>query len=220
MRLLLVRHGETLGNVERRLQGADDPLTERGRRQAREISAHLSRRTDIVALYTSPFVRALETAQSIGEALRLKPLSRDRLAEVDVGRASGYRFEEWAEQFPEEAEKFQTQGMDYAWPEGESGHDVSARSAAELDRILAEHREASDAVVVVSHGGTLAWIISHLLGEPGDEWPHEHMRLENCSITEADVPKDGPATFLYTNEIGHLSPSPDAEVATGDEEIA
>jgi probable phosphoglycerate mutase len=220
MRLLLVRHGETLGNVERKLQGADDPLTERGRRQAHEISAHLSGREDIMALYTSPFARAVETAQAIGEALRLDPVSRDGLAEVDVGRASGYRFEEWAELFPEEAEKFQTQGMDYAWPEGESGHDVSARAAAELNSILADHRDASDTVVVVSHGGTLAWIISHLLQEPGDEWPHEHMRLENCSITEVDVQEDGPASFLYTNEIGHLSPSPDAEAATGDEEIA
>lgn len=220
MRLLLVRHGETLGNVERKLQGAEDPLTERGRQQAREISAHLSGRRDIVALYTSPFVRAFETAQAIGEALRLEPVSRDGLAEADVGLASGYGFEEWAEQFPEEAEKFRTQGMDYAWPEGESGHDVSARAAAELDRILAEHPEASDVVVVVSHGGTLAWIISHLLGEPGDEWPHKHMRLDNCSITEVDVQGDGPASFLYTNEIGHLSPSPDARAATGDEEIA
>lgn len=215
-----MRHGETLGNVERRLQGADDPLTERGRRQARELAANLSGRRDIVALYASPFARALETARAIGGALGMEPEVREGLAEVNVGQASGHRFEEWAGQFPEEAEKFRTQGMDYTWPGGESGHDISARAATELDLILSENRNAQDAVVVVSHGGTLAWIISHLLQEPGDEWPHEHMRLDNCSITEAEVPEDGLASFLYTNEIGHLSPSPDAEAATGDEEIA
>ena len=220
MRLLLVRHGETPGNVERRLQGADDPLTERGRWQARELAEHLSGRGDVVALYTSPFARAFETARAVGGALRMEPTVREALAEVNVGRASGYRFEEWAEQFPEEAEKFRAQGMDYAWPDGESGHDVSARAAAGLDSILAEHRAAQEAVILVSHGGTLAWIISHLLGEPGDEWPHEHMRLENCSITEVEVPGNGPASFLYTNEIGHLTPSPDAEAATGSEDIA
>lgn len=215
MRLLLVRHGETAGNVERRLQGAEDPLTERGRLQARELAAHLSGREDVVALYASPYPRAYETAWAIGGALGMEPMLRDGLAEVDVGWAAGYRFEEWAERFPEEMDKFRTQGMDYAWPGGESGHDISARAAAELDHIVAEHRGEPGAVVVVSHGGTLAWIISRLLQEPGDEWPDEHMRLDNCSITEAEVPDDGQASFLYTNEIGHLSPSPDAEAATG-----
>ena len=80
MQLLLVRHGETVGNVERRLQGVDDPLTERGRRQARDIAAHLAARGDVRSLYTSPLPRALETARTIGEAVRLAPVPRAALA--------------------------------------------------------------------------------------------------------------------------------------------
>ena len=215
MRLILVRHGETRGNVLRMLQGAEDPLTERGRRQAEELASHLAGREDVRALYTSPYPRALETARAIGCALGLEPVQRAGLAEVDVGEAAGWRFEEWAEAFPGEAEKFRVGGLDYAWPKGESGRDVAARTAAELDRVLDAHRTEGGAVVIVSHGGALAWVISRLLREPGDEWPFDHARLENCSITEAEVLDGAPANFLYKNDVAHLSPDPDEEAATG-----
>lgn len=212
---MLVRHGETEGNVSRRLQGADDPLTQRGRRQARELAAHLSGRRDIRALYASPLPRALDTARAIGTAIGLDPVQRQGLAEIDVGLAAGYRFEEWIEKFPEESASFREQGVGYAWPGGESGVELAARTAAEVDSILEEHGQEEGAVVLVSHGGALAWIISRLLGEPEDAWPEQHFNLDNCSVTEAEIPAEGPATFLYTNEIGHLSPDPDAEAATG-----
>jgi broad specificity phosphatase PhoE len=217
LRLLLVRHGETEGNVSRRLQGADDPLTERGRRQAKEIAAHLSGRDDVVALYASPYRRAFDTARAIGDAIGVEPEPRPALAELDVGEAAGYRFEAWVEAFPEEAERFRTEGADYSWPGGESGLDLSARTGAEIDGILRAHGGEDGAVVIVSHGGALAWIIAHLLEEPDGEWPHSYTRLDNCSITEAEIPAEGsgPARFLYTNEVGHLSPDPDEEAATG-----
>jgi broad specificity phosphatase PhoE len=217
LRLLLVRHGETEGNVSRRLQGPDDPLTERGRRQARELAAHLSGRDDVVALYASPYRRAFETARTIGGALGMEPEPRSALAELDVGKAAGYRFEAWVEAFPEEAARFRSEGVDYRWPGGESGLDLSARTEGEMESILGVHGGEPGSVVVVSHGGTLAWIIAHLLQEPDGEWPHSYTRLDNCSVTEAEIPSDGagPAMFLYTNGVGHLSPDPDEEAATG-----
>ena len=221
MRLLLVRHGETEGNLRRRLQGADDPLTERGRRQAGEIAAHISGRCDVVALYASPYRRAFDTARAIGDALGVEPELRAALAELDVGDAAGYRFEAWVEEFPEEAERFRQEGVDYRWPGGESGLDLSARTEEEIGRILEAHRREAGSVVVVSHGGALAWIIAHLLGEPDGEWPHSYTRLDNCSVTEAEIPPNGtgPAKFLYTNEVGHLSPDPDEEAATGHDPV-
>jgi len=221
LRLILVRHGETEGNVRRRLQGSEDPLTERGRRQAGEIAAHLSGREDVVALYASPYRRAFDTARAIGDALGVEPEPRPALAELDVGDAAGYRFEAWVEEFPEEAERFRLEGVDYSWPGGESGLDLSARTEREIDHILGAHRREADSVVIVSHGGALAWIIAHLLGEPDGEWPHSYTRLDNCSITEAEIPPNGtgPTKFFYTNEVGHLSPDPDEEVATGEDPV-
>lgn len=219
MKLLLVRHGETEGNVRRLLQGLDDPLTERGRRQAQEIAALLSRRDDVVALYASPLVRTVQTAEAISAGVGLEPALREGLAELNVGDAEGFGYEEWAERFPEQAERFRSEGLDFVWPGGESGRQLGRRVAAEVDRILGDHRDDAGAVVIVSHGGALGWMLAHLLSEPDDEWPSDHLGLENCSLTEVSVPEDGDGqvTVICKNDIGHLSPDPDAEAAMGHE---
>lgn len=220
MKLLLVRHGETDGNVERRLQGPDDPLTERGRRQARELATHLAGRADIVALYASPLARAWETAGAIGGELGIDPVPRPGLAEIDIGDAAGLTFDEWAERHPDQAKRFGDDGLEFRWPGGESGRDVAVRTAAEIEDVLETHRRETGAVVLVSHGGALAWILSHLLGESDDKWPSDHMLLENCSVTEAFIPEDGrgAVAFVCRNDVGHLTPDPDAEAAVGDKD--
>ena len=68
MRLLFVRHGQTVGNILRQLQDDHDPLTELGRRQAYEVAAHLATLETAEALYCSPLPRALDTATTIGAA--------------------------------------------------------------------------------------------------------------------------------------------------------
>lgn len=214
MRLLLARHGQTTGNKDRRLQGAEDPLTSLGRRQAGELASHLAGRGDVTALYASPYVRARETARAVGRALGLEPVLRPGLAELNVGDAAGYRFDDWAAQFPEESERFRTGGVDYRWPGGESGRQLGERTACEVDHILREHGEDEGSVVVVSHGGALAWMLVYLLGESGDRWPSEHLNLDNCSITEVRVSHNSsPAVLLRRNQTGHLTPDPDAEPA-------
>lgn len=226
MRLLLARHGQTTGNKDRRLQGSDDPLTPLGRRQAQELASHLARRGDVAALYASPYVRARETARAVGEALGLEPALRSGLAELNVGDAAGYRFDDWAAKFPEEVERFRAGGVDYQWPGGESGRQLGERTAREMDRIVEDHHGDEGSIVVVSHGGALAWMLVHLLREPGDRWPSEHLNLDNCSITEVEVNHgDSPAVILSRNETGHLTPepdpdvepAPDAEAATGED---
>ena len=224
VKLLLLRHGQTTGNVDRRLQGSEDPLTLLGQRQARELASYLAGRGDVVALYASPYVRALETARAVGEAVGMDPVLRSDLAELDVGEAAGYRFDDWVEKFPQEAERFRSGGVEYAWPGGESGQQLSSRVSREMDHIIGKHRGEEGAVVVVSHGGALAWMLVHLLREPVDEWPSEYLHIANCSVTEVEVRDDGsPVTVVLRNETGHLSPEPDrepdpdAEAATGED---
>src|SRR5581483_12433051 len=83
--LLLVRHGETDWNSERRWQGhADEPLNETGRAQAREVADELADRS-IDAVYSSDLSRARETAEIIAARLGLSVTTDARLGEVDVG---------------------------------------------------------------------------------------------------------------------------------------
>ncbi len=212
MRLLLVRHGESLGNVTRVMQGRDDPLTDRGRRQAREVAAYLRERGDIRFIYASPLARAFETSQIIGHAVGVEPQPRENLAEINVGSAAGHSFQDWATSFPEEAARFRTEGVDYAFPGGETARHLGERVAGEIARITADHHDEPGSVVVVSHGGALAWILAHLLDEPRDTWPT--YEFHNCSLTEATI-DGGKATLVCRNEIGHLQPEPEEQVATG-----
>ena len=212
MRLLLVRHGESIGNITQLLQWRDEPLTERGRRQAREIAAYLAARGDVRALYTSPLARAVETGRVIGAAVGIEPELRDGLAEIDVGDAAGWTFEAWSARFPDEARRYHSEGIDYAFPGGESGRQLGVRTAAEIDRIIAAHDGNEGAIVVVSHGGALGWILAYLLQESRDPWPRH--QFDNCSITEVTIDAQQ-VTVVCRNEVGHLSPEPAEEVATG-----
>ncbi len=214
MQLLLVRHGESVGNVSRRLQTREDPLTERGRRQAREIATALAERTDLRALYASPLARAFETAQIIGAAIGITPIPLGGLAEINVGEAAGMTFDEWVARDPEGAARFQADGPSFIWPGGESGLQLAARVATEIDGIISAHRLERGAVVVISHGGALGWMIDHLLREPRDRWPQH--QLHNCSLTEITIDPDEQAvSFVCNNAISHLSPEPEEEVALG-----
>lgn len=214
MQLLLVRHGESTGNVTRQLQKHDEPLTERGRRQASELATFLADRPDMRVVYTSPLNRAVETATIIGAAIGLRPIALPGLAEIDVGKAAGFTFDEWSERDPESVRRWREEGIDYVWPGGESGRQLAARTAAEIDRVVSTHRLDRGAVVVVSHGGALAWIIAHLLREPRDRWPTH--QLLNCSLTEITIEADEQAvSFLCHNDTSHLSPEPEEEAALG-----
>jgi broad specificity phosphatase PhoE len=193
------------------MQGRDDPLTERGRRQAREVAARLRERGDVGTVYASPLARAFETSQIIGVVLGVAPQPRENLAEINVGGAAGYSFEDWAKSFPEEAVRFRTEGVDYAFPGGESARHLGQRVAGEIARIAAGHRDDPRSVVVVSHGGALAWIMAYLLDEPRDTWPS--YEFHNCSLTEATIEGDK-LTLVCRDEIGHLQPEPEEQVAT------
>ncbi len=215
MRLLMVRHGESAGNVTQVLQARDDALTERGRRQARQIAAHLATRDDLIAMYTSPLARAFETSQIIGAAVGLTPQPEEDLAEIDVGNATGLTFKEWTLRFPEEAERYHRQGSAYTFPGGESGLQLGVRTAAVIDRLIAQHKHEPGTIVVVSHGGALAWIVAHLQDEATETWP-PHL-FDNCSITEIaiDPESERVSEIVCQNEVGHLATNADEEVATG-----
>ncbi len=94
MRLLLIRHAESTGNRQGRLQGrADFPLTERGRRQAQELATVLSR-LPVAVVCSSPIRRALNTAEAVAGPLGLKVEVQAALQEYDFGELSGLTWPE------------------------------------------------------------------------------------------------------------------------------
>jgi broad specificity phosphatase PhoE len=87
--LLLVRHGETDWNAEGRLQGhTDRPLSDLGRRQARQLAGELASE-ELDAIYSSDLARARETAEIVGERLGLPVVLDPDLREKDWGTWEG-----------------------------------------------------------------------------------------------------------------------------------
>lgn len=204
MRLLLIRHGQTRGNINNHLQGDDDPLTDLGRLQAQITGRHLAENDAITHLYASHMARAYETASIIGNAIRHEPMIERGLAELNIGVAAGTPFASWAESNPHHLDQLQdpVTRMDFLWEGGESGHQFRDRVFSAWDHIVNEHVGSEDVVAVVSHGGALAWIAAKIQGLPTNTWPKDSFR--NLSISEIDIDHSGEPTVIEWNRTTHL----------------
>ena len=99
MILYFVRHGETDWNVKKKIQGKTDvPLNETGKQQAKELADMLLDRKkegtlQVVRAYTSPQLRAAQTAQEAAIALDIPCIAADGLREMDMGDWEGRSWE-------------------------------------------------------------------------------------------------------------------------------
>jgi len=185
LHLMLVRHGETEWNAQRRYQGQSDvPLSEVGRRQAELIADRISGHP-IDAVYASDLKRAWETAQIIVEKSGLEIVAEPRLRELKFGILEGLTFDEALEQYPE---------MITAWledfnkpPDGAETIDVFiTRIVSLLEDLKQKHDEQT--VLLVAHGGPLSEILRVVLGLSREKrW---YLELENSSLSEVLIAED------------------------------
>ena len=150
MRLLLVRHGETASNIERKLDTAmpGPPLTELGHKQARELADTLGAE-DLVAVYASIGLRAQQTAQPTAERFGLPVQVLEGIEEIQVGSLEGRNDTEAYQTYLQTVIRWAEGALDVAFPGGgESGQQV-------LDRFLGaiESIRQDGTVMVVTHGG-------------------------------------------------------------------
>lgn len=184
--ILLVRHGETDWNRERRWQGhADRPLNETGREQARALAEQLAADPP-AAIYSSDLARARETAQIVADRLGLPVALDRRLREVDVGEWSGMTAAEVELSYPDGMRRRLAGGT--GWEGGERYEEMAERVVAALHEIAAAE---SGSVLVVSHGGAMraAWLAC---GGDGAERPQvrncelHRLLVEGCSMRRID----------------------------------
>lgn len=168
-RILLVRHGETDWNSERRWQGQTDrPLNERGREQALRLADELASEP-IDAVYSSDLIRAHETARIIAERLGLGVTAVPGLRERRFGSWEGMRDEEVAHHFP---------GVQSA-PDAEEREEMASRVLESIGAIAQTH--PGQTVLVVAHGGPIRAVLRHFTHPRGDE------PVQNCAVLELDL---------------------------------
>ena len=171
--IVLVRHGETDWNRERRFQGhADVPLNEDGRTQVAALAEELAGER-FAAAYTSPLRRAAESAEILA-ALGLVVQPSDALMEVDVGSWSGLTIREVEERFPEGFKRWIDWKVE-GWEDGEQYEDFSRRVVGGLLEIAARH--PGEHVLAVTHGGPMRTALAAAAGlSPGEVSRPEHHR--------------------------------------------
>jgi glucosyl-3-phosphoglycerate phosphatase len=165
-RLIVVRHGESLWNAERRLQGHDGAgLSDRGRAQARLSAAWVAAVHPDAHLVTSDLERAVETAEAFSVALGRPAARAHELRDRDLGAWSGKAFADLQREEPDRLARWRA-GADI-FPEvgGESNADLVARWSTTV-RSLLEALGERGVLVVVSHGGPIFWGVPDLCGLP------------------------------------------------------
>ena len=163
-RVILLRHGETVWNVEARYQGhLDSPLTARGLAQARALAARLATEK-FSTLYSSDSGRARRTAEIIAAQTRHEIRTDAGLRERHHGSFQGRTYAEAKAGSPEDYRQLKSGGADYAPPGGESNRALTTRITAALASIAAQH--VGETIVVVTHGGVLSALFRHVIGLP------------------------------------------------------
>jgi broad specificity phosphatase PhoE len=161
--VLLARHGETDDNAARRFQGhRDPPLNALGRAQALALGEGLAG-AGIRELWSSPLLRAHETATIAGRLLGLRPRLDPRLMEVDVGEWAGRLYEDLATDEPELYAEWRSGSPAFRFPGGESLEEQGERVAAAIEEIAGA---AQLPVLVVCHGGVIREARRVLAGDP------------------------------------------------------
>lgn len=166
-RLILLRHGQSYGNVERRLDtrppGAD--LTDLGREQARDFARARSRPPGL--LVHSIARRAAQTAAEIGSQLQLSAHELDGIHEVQAGELENRNDDDAIAEFNAIYQRWHQGELTVSMPGGESASDVLDRYLPAITdlrlRYLDDHAFADD-IVVVSHGAAIRLIASTLAG--------------------------------------------------------
>lgn len=163
--ITLIRHGESVWNGERRIQGNQDPpLSSRGRRQAALLAArlgvHLPHRP--AALYASPLRRAAETAEIVAAAVSLSVMAEPGLREMALGSWEGRTVPEIRADSPGAYEAWLRDPQACPAPGGERLDAFAARVTAAFERLRGVHPGAD--LILVSHGGPIKALLCHILG--------------------------------------------------------
>lgn len=195
-RLILIRHGETNWNVDRRKQGRNDqPLNEKGAGQAKLTAEHVKAIYDIKKVWSSPLQRCSNTAA----LFNMEVTTSDHLLEIDYGEWEGMLTTDIEEKYasylngsPDETDP----------PGGEMRSNLPVRA----HYWVGESRIADEGgdVVLVGHGGAIKGLLVSLLDLPDQAM--NNLVIDNCSITVVDIDPNPNATnrLVALNHTAHL----------------
>ncbi len=205
LKLWLVRHGQSVWNAQKRIQGVADPeLSEHGLWQVQRLAQRM-RDVPLDALCVSPQRRARQTAEAIA-ALNGAPIHIDeRLKEHGMGMATGKTWEEVLQQWPH-LERIARRGL-AVYPHIPGAESLDERRARVSEVFAAiQDRYPDGSVAVVAHGGIFHTYMNMLFRlDPGTQqvpW----IRFGNASLSLVALSDLGEVVIHFLNSTCHLEP--------------
>jgi len=205
-----VRHGENLANVTGQFSNrrVDLPLTDKGVSQARQVASFLGTQAmGAGPVFSSPLLRAVQTAEIIAAHLGRPIEVLEDLREVDLGDLEGRADADAIAFYWEVLQSWRDGDRSRAFPGGENHLSMSGRIQAALARVT--QAGAGRPSVVAAHAGLLRAGFSHLLLQP---FPMK-IAIANCSVSRLEIDDASRMRFEYVARSDFLSNATDGKGA-------
>lgn len=200
VKLIIVRHCQAQGNLERFFQGRiDTDITPVGRAQIGAVSEMLCAEP-IDVIYTTLLRRARATAEGINVYHDVEIKTDNRLAEIDAGSWEGKYLSEIEKTYPEEFSKWKNDPAAFVAPGGESMKQVYDRTSAAIEDIIRDNNGKT--VCIVSHGCAIKNLMCYLHGldfsQIGD------IPIGTNTAVNVVIINDGSRDIIIENDTDHL----------------
>ncbi len=179
MKAYIIRHAEKEKGdyYNPQLRHQDEPISARGREQAKKLCAFFADKS-ISAILVSGYQRTAQTAACLAQQLNIDPIVDERLNEIDNGFIEGMSDTAIQDRYPDVWKAYTARSADFRFPGGETGEEARHRVAS----LLEEKRRKNGDVVMVCHEGLIRLLACHVLGLPVyDRW---YFHVDYCGIME------------------------------------
>jgi phosphoserine phosphatase len=199
--IIIVRHGECRGNREGLFRGRSDfPLNEVGLYQARELAREL-KTLQPTMIFTSPLLRAIQTAEAIKRECKVEIEEREALNNIELGPWEGKSKDYIAQNYSEQWQVWLNEPEKLIVPGMESLDSVQKRVKRDLDDIIKHHW--GETVIVVSHRAVLKPLIASCLGINSPYFWRIH--LDTASYSTIHYEKKQGFILVQLNQNKHLN---------------
>ena len=182
MKIYFVRHGETFWNKEKKIQGQFNiPLNEYGIELA-YVTADAMKDISFDIVYSSPLLRAKETADILVKDRNLEVYTDSRLVEMSFGEGEGESLPEIHTHPEMKLHNFIHNPGEYIPPiGGETFEELYIRCKSFIDEVILPAEDKYDTMLIVGHGALIRGFIHNITNRPTkDFWIVTH---KNCSVT-------------------------------------
>ncbi len=199
--LYIVRHCQSMGNIEKRFQGRFDAAVSPDGEKQLDLLALRFRNVYLDAIYTSPLSRARKTAEAVNRFHHLPVQAMDGLLELDVGEMENLPLTEIGSKFPAVAEHWDKSPDLCEFPGGETMKQAYGRINAAVDQIISAN--PGKTVFVATHGGVIRNLYARVcFGKP--EGIRESAVFGNTGVSILEADEAGRLFWKLVNDQSHL----------------